>query len=111
MIMQACCYKSKFRMRGRGTDEDSNLPFSRYLETGCQTNMKISKGAIHKGRPHPRGEGGLVKSGHLRTQGGRGGLWQNADVLKNSNFYQNFRSEVYLVYCVLKDTFDSMTNH
>ena len=29
-------------------------------------------GAIHKGRPHPRGEGGLVKSGHMRTQGGRG---------------------------------------
>ena len=22
-------------------------------------------GAIHKGRPHPRGEGGLVKSGHM----------------------------------------------
>ena len=29
-------------------------------------------GAIHKGRPHPRGEGGLVKSGHMRTQGGGG---------------------------------------
>ena len=31
-------------------------------------------GAIHKGRPHSRGEGGLVKSGHMRMQGG-GGSW------------------------------------
>ena len=31
-------------------------------------------GAIHKGRPQPRGEGGLVKSGHLRTQGGGGSV-------------------------------------
>ena len=31
-------------------------------------------GAIHKGRPHPRGEGGLVKSGHMRTQGGGGSV-------------------------------------
>ena len=31
-------------------------------------------GAIHKGRPHPRGEGGSVKSGHMRTQGGGGSV-------------------------------------
>ena len=40
-------------------------------------------GAIHKGRPHPRGEGGLAKSGHMRTQGG-GGL--NGKKRTSSNF-------------------------
>ena len=34
----------------------------------------IEYGAIHKGRPHPRGGGGLVKSGHMRTQGGGGSV-------------------------------------
>ena len=57
-------------------------------------------GAIHNGRPHPRGEGGLVKSGHMRMQG-EGGQWQNADVLKIQVFTKIF--EVYLVYCELKD--------
>ena len=49
-------------------------------------------GAIHKGRPHPRGEGGLVKSGHMRTQGGRGGSVAKCGRPQNSNFYLNFRS-------------------
>ena len=42
-------------------------------------------GAIHKGRPQLGGEGGSAKSGHVRT-GGRGGLGQNEDVLKKSQF-------------------------
>ena len=48
-------------------------------------------GAIHKGRPHPKGEGGLVKSGHMRTQGG-GGVSGKKRTSSNSDFYQNFRS-------------------
>ena len=51
-------------------------------------------GAIHKGRPHPRGEGGLVKSGHMRTQGGGGVIGK----MRTSSKFK-----VYLVYCVLKD--------
>ena len=43
-------------------------------------------GAIHKGRPQLGGEGGSAKSGHVRTGGGRGGLGQNEDVLKKSQF-------------------------
>ena len=47
--------------------------------------------AIHKGRPQLGGEGGSAKSGHVRTGGGgggggRGGLGQNEDVLKKSQF-------------------------
>ena len=38
----------------------------------------------------------------MRTQGGGGGQWQNADVLKIQIFTKIF--EVYLVYCVLKDS-------
>ena len=40
-------------------------------------------GAIHKGRPQLGGEGGSAKSGHVRTGGGLG---QNEDVLKKSQF-------------------------
>ena len=42
---------------------------------------RIIIGAIHKGRPQL---GGSAKSGHVRT--GRGGLGQNEDVLKKSQF-------------------------
>ena len=57
-------------------------------------------GAIHKRRPHPRGEGGLVKSGHMRTQGGGGSVTvAKCGRPQNSNFYQNFRS--LLIFSVL----------
>ena len=66
----------------------------RTLFSICQHSLDfppytVQLGAIHKGRPQPRGEGGLVKSGHMRTQGGGGGLWQKADVLK-SKFLPKF---------------------
>ena len=48
--------KQSLLFKGRGLGED------------------YAKGAIHKGRPHPRGEGGLVKSGHMRTQGEGGSV-------------------------------------
>ena len=58
------------------------------MTVGCKPT---SIGAIYKGRPHPRGrgEGGLVKSGHMRTQGG-GGQWQKVDVLKFKFFLPKF---------------------
>ena len=51
-------------------------------------------GAIHKGRPQPRGEGVLVKlkSGHLRTQGGGGGSGAKSGRPQIEIFCQNFRS-------------------
>ena len=40
-----------------------------------------------------RGERGVSqKRTHADAGAGEGGKWQNADVLKNSNFYQNFRN-------------------
>ena len=61
-----------------------------------------SLGAIHKGRPHPRGEGGGVSQKRTHADArGRGGQRQNADVLKIQIFTKIF--EVYFVYCVLKD--------
>ena len=60
-----------------------------------RANDESSFGAIHKGRPHPRGEGGrLVKSGHMRTQGGGGvsGKMRTSSKFKFlPKFYQNFR--------------------
>ena len=51
-----------------------------------------SLGAIHKGRPHPRGEGGLVKSGHMRTQGGGGvsGTMRTSSKFKFSPKFSEF---------------------
>ena len=57
-------------------------------------------GAIHKGRPHPRGEGGSVKSGHMRTQG------EGGSVAKSGRpQIQIFTKilEVKMVSCVLKN--------
>ena len=42
-------------------------------------------GAIHKGRPHPRGRGGSQKPTH--ADAGGGGQWQNADVLWESTIF------------------------
>ena len=47
-------------------------------------------GAIHKGCPHPRGEGGSVKSGHMRTQGG-GGIVAKSGRPQIPKSYQNFQ--------------------
>ena len=44
------------------------------------TFLSTYLGAIHKGRPHPRGEGGLVKSGHMRTQGGGGSVAKGGQI-------------------------------
>ena len=66
-------------------------------------------GAIHKGRPHPRGEGGLVKSGHMRTQGGGGvgGKKRTSAKFKHLPKFSKFKS------CIvpLKTAFVSLTNH
>ena len=60
------------------------------------------------GRPHPRGEGGLVKSGLMRTQGGGGSVAKSGRPQ-----IQIFTKilEVKIVSCVLKTAFDSSTNH
>ena len=72
------------------------------MTVGCKPTKIywFSKGAIHKGRPHPRGEGGLVKSGHMRTQGGGGSVAKSGR--PQIQIFPKIL-EVLIVSCVLKD--------
>ena len=84
---------AEFKLRERSSFlKLKSMTFSkdRTIEVNCEVQT-MWLGVIHKGRPHPRGEGGLVKSGHMRTQGG-GGVSGKKRTSANSNFYQNFRS-------------------
>ena len=59
----------------------------------CLSNLVRTFGAIHKGRPHLRGEGGggVRQKRTLADAGGRGVIGKKR-TSANSNFYQNFRS-------------------
>ena len=52
----------------------SNQNLSPKETTAIAKTLSNLLGAIHKGRPHLRGEGGSVKSGQMRTQGGGGSV-------------------------------------
>ena len=62
----------------------SSEHYSHYFMLFATGVFSFQYGAIHKGRPNPRGDGGywLVKSGHMRTQGEGGRGRQKADILK-----------------------------
>ena len=74
-------------------DHATDFPDDVALLFLMSVNMRVNSGlgAILKGRPHPRGEGGggSQKRTHADA-GGRGGQWQNADVLEIQIFTKIF---------------------
>ena len=64
--------------------------------------FEVCLGAIHKGRPHPRGEGVSQKRTHADA-GGRG-VSGKKRTSSNLNFHQNFLNlNSDIVSCVLED--------
>ena len=69
--------------RERGFVGVTHGPIGLWCSQKLLRHTSFLLGAIHKGRPQLGGEGGSAKSGHVRTGGGLG---QNEDVLKKSQF-------------------------
>ena len=79
-----CCLDSTNPQFFRGNvDNHAEAPFS-------ESSVICLLGAIHKGRPHPRGEGGVSQKRTHADAGGRG-VSGKKRTSANSNFHQNFR--------------------